>query len=279
MIFGTGRSVRVILIALAAAVSVGWSGNTTRWVAWNAVGFFPPDLMRQVREHENRFEAGIRRGLQAPPAWRAASPGKLEAALEGQVIHCVAALRQPVPLEDLVEELGVLAVRVLDANDPLAVAHDDHLEPTYASSYQAYVDSVRSRLRLVYYGQSNALIHDRKVNDSVAEILERSRALYPFLGEEFYRTGGLRSWREIDDRSVAFGVAGVSLSRGMTDFANFAAFVWSSGGGFVPPPRPTPTGHVGPTVTLTLDGGFPDRKKPGRGEPVIPKKKLVLPPP
>jgi hypothetical protein len=279
MTAGDGRSVRVIIVALAAAVSIGWSGATTRWVAWNAVGFFPPDLMRQVREHEDRFEAGIRRGLASPPAWRAASPGKLEVALEGQLMHSVAALRQPVPLEDLVEELGVLAVRVLDANDPLATTHDDHLEPTYASSYQAFVDAARSRLRLVYYGQNGSLVHDRRVAESIDEILERSRALYPFLGEEFYRTGGLRSWQELDDRSVAFGVAGVSLSRGMTDLANFAAYVWSSGGGFVPPPRPTPTGHVGPTVTVTLGGGFPDRDKPGRGEPVMPKKKLVLPPP
>jgi hypothetical protein len=258
---------------------VGWSGSTTRWVAWTAVGFFPPDLKRQVRVHERRFEAGIRRGLEAPPAWRAASPGKLEAALEGQVIHCSAALRKPVPLADLVEELGVLAVRVLDANDPLAVAHDDALEPTYAGSYQAYVDSVRGRLRLVYYGQDQRLIYGGRVDRSIARILDRSRSFYPFLGAEFYRTGSLRSWRELDDRSVAFGVAGVALSRGLTDVANFAAYVWNSGGGLVPTPRPTPTGHVGPTVTRTLEGGFPDRESSDRGSPVMPESKLVLPPP
>lgn len=273
------RRSRVTVVALAAAMCIGWSGSTTRWVAWTAVGFFPPDLKRQVRVHEHRFEAGIRRGLTSPPAWRAASPGKLEAALEGQVIHCSAALRQPVPLGDLVEELGVLAVRVLDANDPLAVAHDDSLEPTYAGSYQAYVDSVRDRLRLVYYGQDHELIYGKRVDGSINVILERSRTLYPFLGDEFYRMGSLRDWRELDDRSVAFGVAGVSLSRGLTDLANFAAYVWNSGGGLVPTPMPTPAGHVGPTVTLTLEGGFPEREKPGRGEPVMPQKKLVLPPP
>lgn len=273
------RSFRVTLVAFAALISIGWSGATTRWVAWNAVGFFPPDLKRQVRLHERRFEAGIQRGITSPPAWRAATPGKLEAALEGQVIHCTAALRQPVPLGDLVEELGVLAVRVLDANDPLAVTHHDSLEPTYAASYQAYVDSMRSRLRLVYYGMDRQLVYGRRVDGAIGEILDRTRSLYPFLGEEFYRTGSLRSWRELDDRSVAFGVAGVSLSRGLTDVANFAAYVWNSGGGFVPTPLPTPTGHVGPTVTLSLEGGFPDREKPGRGDSVMPQKKLVLPPP
>lgn len=279
MRLGAVWSLRLLAVVVAGFVSIGWSGATTRWVAWNAVGFFPPDLMRQVRTHEHRFEAGIKRGLAAPPAWRAASPGKLEAALESQLRHCVAALNTPVPLEDLVEELGVLAVRVLDANDPLAVAHDDHLEPTYASSYQAYVDSARPRLRLVYYGREGGLMGGGRISEAVTEILDRSRSLYPFLGEEFYRTGGLRSWRELDDRSVAFGVAGVCLSRGMTDTANFAAFVWSSGGGYVPPPRPTPTGHVGPTITLVLEGGFPQRDKPGRGDPAMPRKKLVLPPP
>lgn len=270
---------RVTVVALAAAVCVGWSGSTTRWVAWTSVGFFPPDLKRQVRTHERRFEAGIRRGLQAPPAWRAAAPGKLEAALEGQLKHCVTSLRKPVPLPDLVEELGVLAVRVLDANDPLAVTHDDSLEPTYAGAYQNYVDGVRSRLRLVYYGQDQQLIYGKRVGGSIGAILERSRTLYPFLGAEFYRTGSLRNWRELDDRSVAFGVAGVSLSRGLTDLANFAAYVWNSGGGQVPTPRPTPTGHVGQTVTRTLEGGFPDRKGAERGSPIMPESSLVLPPP
>jgi hypothetical protein len=273
------RRIRVTMIVLAAILSIGWSGSTTMWVAWNAVGFFPPDLRRQVRLHENRFEEGIRRGLSAPPAWRAAAPGKLDAALEGQIHHAAAALRQPVPMADLVEELGVLAVRVLDANDPLAAAHDDSLEPTYAGAYQAYVDSVRDRLRLVYYGQDRQLIEGKQISASVAAILARSRGLYPFLGAEFYRTGSLRTWRQLDDRSVAFGVAGVSLSRGLTDLANLAAYVWSSGGGYVPPPVPTPEGHVGTTVTRTLGGGFPKRDGAERGTPVMPESKLILPPP
>lgn len=272
------RRTRVTIVALAAVLSIGWSGSTTSWVAWNAVGFFPPDLKRQVRVHEKRFEAGIRRGLSAPPAWRAATPGKLEAALEGQIHHTVAALRKPVTMADLVEELGVLSVRVLDANDPLAVTHDDRLEPTYAGGYQAYVDSVRDRLRLVYYGQDRQLIEGGQVSASVARILDRSRSLYPFLGDEFYRTGSLRTWRELDDRSVAFGVAGVALSRGLTDLANFAAYIWHSGGGFVPPPVPTPAGHVGATVTRTLGGGFPGRGAAG-GTPVMPESKIILPPP
>jgi hypothetical protein len=273
------RRLRLAIVALAAMLSVGWSGTTTRWVAWTAVGFFPPDLQRQVRLHERRFDAGIQRGLTAPPAWRAAAPGHLEAALESQVLFCATSLRKPVPLADLVEELGVLAVRVLDANDPLAVAHGDSREPTYSGAYQHYVDSIRPRIRLVFYGQDPRLIRGRRVDGAISEMLERSRMLYPYLGEEFYRTGALRSWRDFDDRSVAFGVAGVSLSRGLTDLANLAAYVWNAGGGFVPTPVPTPTGHVGPTVTLTLEGGFPDRNKPKAGDAVMPESKLVLPPP
>jgi hypothetical protein len=267
------------VVLLAAVLSVGWSGTTTRWVAWTSVAFFPPDLARQVRVHERRFDAGIERGLTAPPAWRAATPGRLEVALEAQVLHCAAALQKPVPLADLVEELGVLSVRVLDANDPLAVAHDDNREPTYATAYQQYVDAARPRIRLVYYGQNPDLIYGGRVDGAIRAALARSRLLYPFLGAEFYRTGALRSWRELDDRSVAFGVAGVSLSRALTDLANLASYVWNSGGGMVPTPRPTPTGHVGPTVTLTLEGGFPERDKPKQGAPVMPRSGLVLPPP
>jgi hypothetical protein len=266
-------------VLLLAGLCVGWSSETIEYVAWSAVEFFPDDLERQVRRHHKRFDAGIKRGLEAPPSWRAASPGSLDAAIRAQVELCANALRKPVPLDDLVEELGVLAVRVLDASDPLAVSHGDPREPAYAGSYQDYVDSVRGRVRLVYYGQDHDLIYGRDVGSSVDTAIERSQSLYPYVGQEFYRTGTLRDWRGFDDRSVAFGVAAISLSRGLTDLANFAAYVWRSGGGQVPTPRPTPTGHVGPTVTLALEGGFPDRGKPGRGAPAMPKGSLTLPPP
>ena len=270
---------RTAAILFLAGLSIGWSAETVRHVAWSAVDFFPGDLQRHVRRHHKRFDAGIRRGLEAPPSWRAAAPGSLGLALEEQVRVCATRLRKPVPLDELVEEIGVLAVRVLDAADPLAVSHEDPREPAYAGAYQAYVDSVRPRVRLVFYGQNEDLIYRRAVNSAVSEAFARGRTLYPYVGQEFFRTGELRDWRTIDDRSVAFGVAAISLSRGLTDLANFASYVWYYGGGQVPTPRPTPLGHVGPTVTLTLDGGFPDRDRPTRGAPAMPSGSLVLPPP
>ena len=74
-------------------------------------------------------------------------------------------------------------------------------------------------------------------------------------------------------------MAAISMSRGLTDLANFVSFVWRSGGGQVPTPRPTPFGHVGPTVTLSLDGGFLDREMRDSGAPAMPKGSLTLPPP
>ena len=270
----------IVPVVMAAGLSLGWSAPTVRHVAWVAVDFFPPDFARQVRRHHDRYDAGIRRGLAAPPAWRAGPPGSLEAALGAQVAKCASDLRRPVPMADLVEEAGVLAVRVLDANDPLAVAHGDSREAGYAEAYQRYVDAARGRMRLVYYGQDHELIMEGAVDRTVGAALNRSNALYPFVGQEFYRTGEIRDWRALDDRSVAFGVAAVSLSRGLTDVANLVSFVWRQGGGMVPTPRPTPVGHVGPTVTLTrLSGGFPERAGSGNGAPAMPRSRLQLPPP
>jgi len=272
--------VRRLAVTLGlAALSVGWSADTIRSVAWSSVEFFPDDLRRQVLRHHLRYDAGIERGLSAPPSWRAAAPGSLGEALEAQLDHCTQSLRQPVPLDELVEEIGVLAVRVLDAADPLAASHADPREPRYAAAYAAYVDSVRDRLRLVYYGQDAAPINALDPAGAVAGVLERSRSLYPYVGEEFYRTGALRDWRSIDDRSVAYGVTAISLSRGLTDLANFAASIWRLGGGQVPTPRPTPMGHIGPTVTLALEGGFPGRERPAAGAPAMPRSSLALPPP
>jgi hypothetical protein len=270
---------RAVLVGLCALLSVGWSKTTVRYVAWSAVDFFPPDLARQVRRNERRYEAGIERGLAAPPAWRAGEPGHLREAVESHVQFCADALLKPVPLGDLVEEMGVLAVRVLDANDPLAVAHDDPREPMYAEAYQSYVDSMIGRVRLVYYGEDADLVRNHRVMNVVGGIFDRSRQLYPFVGDEFFRSGELRNWHSFDDRSVAFGVAAISLSRGMSDLANLCGYVWDRGGGLVPTPRPTPTGHVGPTVTLILEGGFPERLRSRQGAPALPPNRIVVPPP
>ncbi len=270
----------LLLVLLAAGASIGWSGATARHVAWTAVDFFPPDFARQVRKYHKRYDAGISRGLASPPAWRAGPPGSLPQALDAQVRRCAADLRKPVPLEDLVEEVGVLAVLVLDANDPLAVVHDDAREAEYSAAYRSYVDSILDRVRLVYYGQDRSLLETGALDTTIEAALDRSESLYPFVGEEFYRTGELRSWRTLDDRSVTFGVAGVSLSRALTDLANFVALVWHKGGGQVPTPLPTPLGHIGATITKArLGGGFPERDEPGRGEPAMPKSRINLPPP
>ena len=275
------RPVLIGLILLAAAASLGWSERTTRFVAWSAVEFMPTDLARQVRRNHRRFDAGIERGLQAPLPWRVASPGKLSEALQAAVDRCAEDLSRPVPLEDLVEELGVLAVRILDANDPLAVGHDDPREGRYGLAYLEYVDSILGRVRLVYYGQHPQLRERREVKAALRRTFLRSGLLYGNIGEEFFRTGRLRDWKTFDDRSVAFGVAGVSLSRGLTDFANICGWVWHQGGGMTPPPRPTPRGHFGPTVILApkLDGGFEDREQQGRGSSAMGGGGLALPPP
>ncbi len=167
----------------------------------------------------------------------------------------------------------------LDANDPLAVVHDDPREAAYSAAYQGYVDSILDRIRLVYYGQNHDLIMSGAVDAAIEEALDRSGTLYPFVGQGFYRTGEIRDWRSLDDRSVAFGVAGVALSRALTDIVNFTAFVWRQGGGQVPTPRPTPFGHVGPTITRTLEGGFPERNGSGKGEPAMPGGSIRVPPP
>jgi hypothetical protein len=274
------RRLRVAAIMAAAALCLGWSAATTRSIAWHAVQFFPPDLAHQVRKHHRRYDEGIRRGLAAPPAWRAGPPGLLAPAFVDQVTRCAKDLRRPVPLQQLVEELGVLAVRVLDANDPLAVSHLDDREPSYGRAYEEYVNSILDRLRIVYYSQGRGVsLGGGEVDRLVTTAMERSRNLYPLIGEEFYRTGRLRSWRALDDRSVTFGVAGVALSHGMTDLANLAAAIWHSGGGLVPTPQPTPPGHVGPTITVGLSGGFPERERPKQGQPALPKSRIQLPPP
>jgi len=264
---------------LAAPLNVAWSPQTTREIAWRAVEFFPPDLARHVRKNHRLYDQGIQEGLAAPPAWRAGPPGHLQEALVHQAERCARDLRRPVALSELVRQLGTLAVRVADANDPLAVAHDDAREPAYAAAYDAYVDSILDRVRIIYYGQDHSITRNVALQALAANMMNRSRSFYVLVGDEFYRSGSLRSWKTFDDLSVTFGIAGICLSHAMTDLANLADWVWGAGGGLVPTPRPTPRGHVGPTITVGLGGGFPERGQPGRGRPAMPPSSIQLPPP
>lgn len=274
------RTGRLLALAVAGFLSLGWSATTTRHVAWTAVGFFPDDLARQIRRHHRRFDAGLQHGY-ASASRRAVDASELATLLEAQAQGCARDLRQPIPFADLVERLGVLAAWVMRANDPLAVGNSDSREVRYSQAYRRYVDQALPRVRLVYYGQDRALVTERRLGPSVEATLQRAHSLYPFVGEEFYRTGSLRDWRTFDDRSVAFGVAAVSLSHGLSDLANIASFVWRQGGGRVPTPRPTPLGHVGPTIVVSdpLAGGFAGQPRDGRGEPVMPTNRIVLPTP
>ena len=270
----------IVLAALALApLNLAWSPQTTREIAWRAVEFFPPDLARQVRKNHRYYDQGLREGLRSPPAWRAGPPGHLADALADQADRCARDLRRPVPLSELTRELGVLAVRVADANDPLAVAHDDAREPAYAAAYEAYVNSILDRVRIVYYGRDRTLRRSPDLSAIAARIMNRSRSYYTLIGQEFYRTGHLRSWKTFDDLSVTFGIAGICLSHAVTDLANLAAWIWRSGGGLVPTPLPTPMGHVGPTITVGLGGGFPERNRRRRGRPAMPPSSIQLPPP
>jgi len=265
------------LMVLATLLLGGWDGRVVQDVAWRAVAFFPQDLARQVRRHHRRYDAGIQVGLQLPPSWRVGSPGHLGEALRRQALACRDGLRRPEPLADLVEQLGTLAVLVCDANDPVSVTDADPREPRYAGGWLRYGRSALGRARIVYYGQDALLLDRRDLDDFIAGMFDRSRGLYPFVGDEFFRAGSLRSWREIDDRSVAFGVVGISLSHAMTDLANLATWVWIEGGGARPTPLPTPVGHRGPTVTVVLGGGLPERNRPQNGAPALPPARLRIP--
>jgi len=54
---------KVLVSCALAAVNLGWSDATVRWVAWSAVEFFPTDFQSHVRRHHARYDAGIRREL------------------------------------------------------------------------------------------------------------------------------------------------------------------------------------------------------------------------
>ena len=100
---GRLRLLRVSALLGLALLNLGWSSETLSRVAWTSVSFLPPDLATEIRENHRRFDAGIRKGSEAPEDWRMGPPGHLREALMQTAISCKKDLRRPIPLEDLVD--------------------------------------------------------------------------------------------------------------------------------------------------------------------------------
>lgn len=234
------RPARLLLPAAVALVSLlaapqaaGWTPRTQARIAMEAARLAPPDLARQI----DRRESSYRRGVAAPfgdadPARHVADGGgRVDRVIVEEAARAVEAIRGHLPFDEVVEQLGVVAHYVADANSPLGVSADDPREAEYYADFDRYLDDAEPRLPLVFYGTAPGLDQREDVSSLVAATLARSRGLYPLVGREYRRIGFASGVGRFDDRSTAFGVASLAFSHAVTDVARVLRWIWLRAGG------------------------------------------------
>jgi hypothetical protein len=219
----------------AAAPAAAWTPETQVVIARQGARIAPPDLYRQIDRHWKSLDDGALAPFEdGDPARHFKDPGgngALDRVIDEEVARAIHAIQAPLPFEQIVYQLGVVAHYVADASNPLNASDADPEEGRYFADYARYLAQAEPRLPVLFYGLDPALDASPGPDPLVAAALGRSRALYPLVGREYRRIGFASGVGRFDDRSTAFGVAGLAFSHALTDVGLIFRFIWIRAGG------------------------------------------------
>ncbi len=221
----------------AAAPAHAWTPQVQIAIADEAGRLAPPDLARQIERHVKLYRRGVVEAFRDADAARhfknPDGSGDLDQVIVQEAARAVTLIEAHRPFPDVVYQLGRVAHFVADANNPLNASQEPR-EARYFSDYLYYMESARPRFAPVFYGVNRRLDGAPDLGPLAAEALARGRAMYPLVGKEYERVGGVSGRDLFDDKSTAFGVAALAYSRALSDAANALRFVWLRSGGADP---------------------------------------------
>ncbi len=232
---GLIRSAILLALLAAPAPMWAWSKQSHIDIAWEAARLAPPDLFRQIVRHKNSFRDGLIYPFDdGSPERRFVNPdgtGLLDEVILIEADNAVRSITAHRPFQDIVFQLGLVLHYVLEANNPLQVDLGDPSEATYAADYEAYLQYASKRVPGVFYGIDPELRGLADLEPFITRTIDRSRSLYPYVGDEYRRVGGGPGVERFDDKSTAFGVASVAFNRALTDAVAVLRLVWLEAGG------------------------------------------------
>jgi len=233
------RSTFALALALAVpAAAHAWKPSTQQAIALEAGTLAPPDLARILTKHQKEYLCGCVEPLSDVNAPRhmknSDGSGSLDQTIATEMTAAIDLIRRHRPFAEVAARLGRISHFVADANLPLNTANSDPREGTYFRDFLEYVDSARPRFAVVFYGLGSDWRGARDIESWTRTTLARGRKLYPAIGEEYRRIGGLSGQDAFDDRSTAFAVAAVSYSHAVSDVARALRHVWIASGGSDP---------------------------------------------
>ncbi|MCU1348914.1 MAG: hypothetical protein JWO56_1944 [Acidobacteria bacterium] len=230
---------RLVLLVIFLAVFLpvpmqAWTRASDQRIAKKAIELAPPDLRLVL----DRFPRELQRGLEKAEGDEGSAEhhyfvlsrtGNLRERIHRETDAIVKLLRNRQPMALVAERLGMLSHLVADANNPFHLANDDARLDVAHDDFEQYFERRMARFPTVFYGLDPAF----QPGSYFDRTFDRTRKLYPLMGEEYFRGGEPRTSADFDDRSTAFGVASVCYSHAVTDLVNLYYYIWKEAGGDV----------------------------------------------
>jgi hypothetical protein len=218
---------------LVGSPAAAWTQRTQLAIIETAAKLAPDDLARQIERHQ----AALREGVLDPFADHGSSrheanpdgSGRLPQMVQTETRRAVAGIEGHRPFSEVVHQIGVMSHYVVDLNDPLRAANLDPSENAYRSRFSTYLDEVRRRFTVIYYGAGRRISTSKEVDALAGRALKRGRQLYPDVAREYRRIG--RNGGRFDDRSTAFAVGSLAYSHAVSDVAAMMRYIWLAAGG------------------------------------------------
>ena len=187
-----------------------------------------------------RYPAEYERGRSRASAMRSMSSRELRVLIEREVAVAVKQVRSREPLSGFVEQLGVIAQLMAEANSPfIAGTATDRLRPL-RTDFEGYLERRSNAIPTIFYG----LAEPFRLGSFLDAVLTRSASYHRLLQQEYFRGGEARTSAQFDDRSTAFGIASLSYSHAVTDVVNVYFHIWKEAGGDVRTARAMRKGTV-----------------------------------
>jgi hypothetical protein len=232
---------RLMVLAGLAILPVGsgpvlaWTPDTLVVIARHGTTLAPVDLHNQMERHEARFREGVLLPFGDPDSARHVKTpdgrGYLDKVIVEEVERAIVAIERHYPFADIIHQLGVVAHYVADANNPLNTSDSDPYERDYSTDYLRYVESAHDRFDVVFNGHGRMIEEPAELEELIQRSLERSRAFYPSIGDEYRRVGAVNGIELYDDRSTAFGVGSLAFNHAVSDITGVLRYIWLRAGG------------------------------------------------
>ena len=217
----------LLVLAFVPLPACAWTRVSDQQIAQMSAELAPPDLRLLIQRFPREYARGLDRAFADAGEIHGTN---LRQSTERETRKIVAMIRTNQPMSAVVEQLGILAHLVGDANNPFNVRSTTDLEPS-RTDFEGYFERALPKFPTVFYG----LEHRFQLGMYLDQAFARTAHFTPLMGEEYFRFGERRTSIEFDDRSTAFGVASLCYSHAVSDAVNLYYYIWREAGGDVRP--------------------------------------------